>query len=739
MQDKLLKILRIKIDAINRNIDNLNYLNAELEKNTEDLNYIQDKIDIFGNQQVLNFDSLPRDDFEKVLLMIDPSVSDIFEDKACNYQGIMYIIDGIRQGISLRLTPEQENAIQVFIQEMINKKTVLEDVISNLNESKEKLPETDMQILSSELKKYQTIVSKLEEKLYLTEIDDIISAFDFANVPLEEKIGLFEFILKYNADIYTSNQISSENNNSDDEFSVKDSLIPEFHYEPINIYDELLPSNDEKDTKETEKKKPTKSEPEVTFKVPEVAIEPENTGEDIILPTNSIEPEAPTQTMDFNAYSYPDLDNNKVEVSEVKNQDNYVSTVELENLIGQIDEKLKEIEKSQNENQEKDKKEKNQNQEVKLEPDKIVAMEPQKDSNLNSTLEKYAIDKNALKDISNLNANNVEEVLSLLAEKDILIAIKENNLVLNNILKVDTKTLTKVLDEISLNLVSENSTFEFVIEIISATTPTLLTDLKVMNDFLQNILFYKDKNINMINLFDNYRELLIVDNEVLETNYSKIKNYGLSLDNDNVKYLLYNTNILEDLDYYLEAFGREKGFLGHEEEFDGLEYITKFPYKLNNINNSVLMRLRYATENNQKIFGSKPGVLSGEIANSKVDSLNLPNDYKKQFFNFEYGFLDRSELEKLLAEIKETEEFDVSENETIQKLDSKYKISDLKYKIDNLYFSRIKTIRLYNFLIKKNLKPNDALLLALTYNSVIKRDEYVKLESMINTLLEGGN
>ena len=32
MQDKILKILKIKMDAINRNIDNLNYLNGELDR-----------------------------------------------------------------------------------------------------------------------------------------------------------------------------------------------------------------------------------------------------------------------------------------------------------------------------------------------------------------------------------------------------------------------------------------------------------------------------------------------------------------------------------------------------------------------------------------------------------------------------------------------------------------------------------------------------------------------------------
>ena len=44
MQDRLIKILTVKIEAINKNIDNLNYLNGELLKNNNDLNYINDKI-----------------------------------------------------------------------------------------------------------------------------------------------------------------------------------------------------------------------------------------------------------------------------------------------------------------------------------------------------------------------------------------------------------------------------------------------------------------------------------------------------------------------------------------------------------------------------------------------------------------------------------------------------------------------------------------------------------------------
>ena len=58
MQDRLIKILTVKIEAINKNIDNLNYLNGELLKNNKDLDYINDKISIFKTKDILNFDKI---------------------------------------------------------------------------------------------------------------------------------------------------------------------------------------------------------------------------------------------------------------------------------------------------------------------------------------------------------------------------------------------------------------------------------------------------------------------------------------------------------------------------------------------------------------------------------------------------------------------------------------------------------------------------------------------------------
>ena len=196
MQDRLIKILTVKIEAINKNIDNLNYLNGELLKNNKDLDYINDKISIFKTKDILNFDKIEKEDFEKILLMVDPSIKEIFSDKTCNYQGIMYIIKGIREGISLELTANQEEAILKFIESLNVKSEEVNETIQNLEERKERLPEVNLNVLEESLENYQRIVTKLRENEYLVEIEEVVDALEFSNLPMEEKIDIFSYILK---------------------------------------------------------------------------------------------------------------------------------------------------------------------------------------------------------------------------------------------------------------------------------------------------------------------------------------------------------------------------------------------------------------------------------------------------------------------------------------------------------------------------------------------------------------
>ena len=753
MQDKLLKILKIKMDAINRNIDNLNYLNGELDTNNKDLEYIEKMISSLNEDDILSFDNISKEDFEKILSMIDPSVSEIFKDKTCNYQGIMYIIQGIRQGISLELTTAQHDAILAFLAGMKNKSFSLQDTIDSLKNSKERLPETDLTVLTNDLETYQEIVSKIEKNVYLTEVDFLVEAFDYANILIEEKVELFEFLLKYNANVY--NNLNQKKELEEKEEVLDDTDIKDFPYEPININLDpfelpKLEEDEQSDLKlsDSNEIKEEKEENDAidsenknlnvfgTFQMPIISEEVlKNPNYSSTIPT-------PTQPKEEILEIKPtSLEPEQKEEEMVISKSN---TVDLEDIIQRIDNKLKEMEDAEKNKEAKELSFNTPIKDLDLETpisdfeEPVVKMEHATSNDYQELFIKYGLNK-ALELSDSVNYFELDSMLKTLEEFSLLDKLKEKENILKRILNKNTNhDLVKVLNLIKDNLSVGEDSYQNVLEIIIEAMPILLSDPEVITSFAKNIDFFKEHQINLINLFDNYRELLILDHDAILENNMKIEKYALVLNNDNVKYLLYNKHILENLDYFIEAMGREKAFLGKEEVFDGVEYIKKYPYKLNTARNDLLLKLRYQSENNQKIYGSKPGILAGEIANPKVDILQIPEEYKNLYFDYNYSMVDVNEIKTLLEDIKNQEPTDISLDDTLLNLDKKYKESELRYKINNILISRIKTIRIYNFLRSKGIASKNALLIALTYNSVIKNDEYKMLEEVVNSL-EGGN
>lgn len=817
MQDKLQKILNIKIEAIETNIDNLNYLNNELDKNNSDLDYINSKIALFNEGDILEFDSILIDDFNKIISMINPIVKETFDNKACNYQGIMYIIKGIRDGISLELTSLQEDAIKLFIKEMNTKSDELKETISNLLDSKEKLPETNLDVLEASLKDYEEIISKLTSNSYLTEIEEITDALDFANLPLLEKIDIFSNILRYNRDIYVKTNDKEETTSPD-------------NFDEIKITTDLKPNNDffeEKDfdlpTFSLNKINEKKDDKEEIFEDKEDETLKTNLNNTIDLQEIIERIDEKIKKLDSHKLDEDELDKNKEVENKLEEKDDLEETLEKKidekkiedsindrldfnkfklNLDNDLvlpsfnheNNKLESIKKdtslSSDTNKDKDLDTHDSidsiyeslNSEVPADTLNTGLTEPKTESlnvDTKQDLEEVKEEKlDNLPESNNLNLDltkplptfveptvtpfevsntNVEtepkqEFLNNQAEKEIDTTQKINDIldkyevrevfsnnpnILENVLKQNPADVERALTIIKTDLSLKEDEFKKVLEIILETMPGIFTVNKILTTFINDIEFYKEHKINLINLFDNYRELLVIDTNVLKDNYDIVKNYQIELTNDNVKYLLCNKKVLSNLDYYIEAIGHEKPFLGKEQVFDGIEYINKYPYKLNMISNIVLMKLRYSTENNLRIYGSKPGVLAGEISNPKVDILTLPDEYRNMYFNHEYEFVDRSEMEKLIDDIKNDTSMNLSIDENIMKLDNLYKISDLRYKINNLYFSRIKTIRIYNYLRGRNIPSTYALIIALTYQSVIKKDEYKLIENEITKLLGG--
>lgn len=767
MQDKLINLLEIKIEAIEKNIDNLNYLNNELSRNQDDLEYISEELNVFNDNDVLEFDKILIDDFKKILEMIDPKGKEIFENKTCNYQGIMYIIKGIRDGISLELTTEQTNAILELIELMKTKKEELKNIIKDLLSNKEKLPETDMEKLELSLNTYKEIIANLKENKYLTEIEEVIDALDFASITMEEKIDIFAYILKYNRDIYKSNNNSKENKDDSynfDEIKVSELKEPEFFTEDdfklpkvseINNKVEENKINDNLDLEEIIKKidERIKELDEITAEDEKESNELESSKiEDNKLDDNVVA--GPIQTFDlpneelkvdaekkFNEEQ--DIETRNILAEEMFNFNNLnelkndTLSETLNNQVDQVEESLNPLENVDNSIQSNQIEEKQEGMEDfdNLENTQMENLSESKEESLNQESDVVGSLTNQVEE----NVNKLENIKTLLNSYQLLDTFNEYHDVMENITNLDLNNLKKCLEIIQNDLSGKNDNLKNIVEVILKTLPSVFMKNKLLNTFIDDISFYKEHNINLINLFDNYRELLIIDTDVLKRNYEIVKKYELELNNDNVKYLLCNVNLITNLDYYMEAIGHEKAFLGKEQVFDGLDYIKKYPYKLNMISRDTLLKLRYSTDNNLRIFGSKPGILAGEVANPKVDILVLPEEYKNLYFNYEYEFIDRSEMTNLLLDIKNSTDFNLEIDEYLEKLDNAYKINDLRYKINNLYFSRIKTIRVYNYLKTRNVLGVYALIIALTYQSVITKDEYKSIETLITKLVEGGN
>lgn len=767
MQDKLINLLEIKIEAIEKNIDNLNYLNNELSRNQDDLEYISEELNVFNDNDVLEFDKILIDDFKKILEMIDPKGKEIFENKTCNYQGIMYIIKGIRDGISLELTTEQTNAILELIELMKTKKEELKNIIKDLLSNKEKLPETDMEKLELSLNTYKEIIANLKENKYLTEIEEVIDALDFSSITMEEKIDIFAYILKYNRDIYKSNNNSKENKDDSydfDEVKVSELKEPEFFTEDdfklpkvseINNKVEENKINDNLDLEEIIKKidERIKELDEITVEDEKESNELESSKiEDNKLDDNVVA--GPIQTFDlpneelkvdaekkFNEEQ--DIETRNILAEEMFNFNNLnelkndTRSETLNNQVDQVEESLNPLENVDNSIQSNQIEEKQEGMEDfdNLENTQMENLSESKEESLNQESDVVGSLTNQVEE----NVNKLENIKTLLNSYQLLDTFNEYHDVMENITNLDLNNLKKCLEIIQNDLSGKNDNLKNIVEVILKTLPSVFMKNKLLNTFIDDISFYKEHNINLINLFDNYRELLIINTDILKRNYEIVKKYELELNNDNVKYLLCNVNLITNLDYYIEAIGHEKAFLGKEQVFDGSDYIKKYPYKLNMISRDTLLKLRYSTDNNLRIFGSKPGILAGEVANPKVDILVLPEEYKNLYFNYEYEFIDRSEMTNLLLDIKNSIDFNLEIDEYLEKLDNAYKINDLRYKINNLYFSRIKTIRVYNYLKTRNVLGVYALIIALTYQSVITKDEYKSIETLITKLVEGGN
>ena len=777
MKDDLIKILNFKLKHITENIEELQELNAKIDDENARLRYIQKAIDNFKGEDkgfdIYKFSNIDRETFNQLLMELSDEVLTKFGTNTCNYDGLIYLINGINNGVSLNLTQEQIKAINLFIDKLLEKEKEYQDSIATLNSDKQNLEVKDLEVLKNMENQYSVIIDNIEDKRYVTEIDEVLRAIEYSELPKDKIFDILSFLLRYNSEVYENrkNEVPEELEEESNVIDLtKPFVLPEdatltMEEEPkeVVVHFEEDVVNQEEVKKEAEVKEVVTPKIDLSFdKTMELpAFDYLNERKDpmlenvvTILPSEdksvenkeevSIDLEEPfieddnfndLSSDDFEDYE-PALPSDNLDLSNDSLNINVAPNLEYTEFdLGEIF---------------PDGEVKTANDEVKFEETESLQEENPvventliNDSDLETLFKEYNIKYAEIDDVTKTllqkgNLDSYKNILAKLKENDLLDVFKNNQEVLMQIVLYSSdEIIEKIVNIIETSLSVDESDKKTTVKIMFKSMPSVFVKTEQGNydNFIKNVQTFKEYGIDLINLFDFSKEIYLVNNEFIVNNYKVVRDYDLTVNANNAKYLLMLKNINEKIDLLVESVYKDNSKEGNGNTFDGMEYVRLYPNKLNIINDETIKRLRYSSENSRKVFGTKEKSLTGEITNLKVDVINMPDDYVRKFFNNEFDIIGRDEVAKYEEMVKVSEYINISMDELLSKLENNR--SGMRYVIAGVNISRNKVIRNYNILIKNNVEKTKALLFALCNNLVVTKEEYEKIKTFVNGL--GGN
>ena len=282
MKDDLIRILNLKLKQIKENILELNRLNNEIKEETDNLEYIQQAISNFKSEDhgfdIYKFSNIDHVTFNDLLMNLSDEVLTKFGTNSCNYEGLIYLINGINNGISLTLTQEQVDAINLFIDKLLEKEQDYQNVINDLNNCKQKLEFKDLDELMNLDNKYSLIIENIEDKKYVNEIDEVIEAINYSELSLDQTFDILCYLLKYNSEIY--NQMKEERFNKEETNVEEEKIDLTKPFEETEEKEQEVVKNidltDSEETKEIEDKVENEAQEESEFGLSFVKTEEES-------------------------------------------------------------------------------------------------------------------------------------------------------------------------------------------------------------------------------------------------------------------------------------------------------------------------------------------------------------------------------------------------------------------------------------------------------------------------------
>ena len=329
--------------------------------------------------------------------------------------------------------------------------------------------------------------------------------------------------------------------------------------------------------------------------------------------------------------------------------------------------------------------------------------------------------KRKLEEKEVLNKTDYESVGYLLSKEsddkysELMSAVNRYNLILlqgNNVSVSQVNNIEQNDDDINHNdrLLSK---FDVSVKKFKKEYPAFFLESYQVNN--RKIDLLEDNGIDINEVLKHAPKLLLSPYYLLEKNMTIMKSYGfdLSCEEDKSNYVVLGTGNLDlALDYFIE--------LGYN------DFIHKDVKNcLKNLRALIIKRIYYAYKNKINIWridGTNAEMLSNRKKNKDYDKL----------IREQATALDEETIDVLISKYPILEGIDASHRAYIFK--DSYNAA-IKRKTElifgNKIISRIKTYSLFKVLVENNVNVQEALLYALSYNTILDQSEYDNLKSVV--------
>ncbi len=272
-------------------------------------------------------------------------------------------------------------------------------------------------------------------------------------------------------------------------------------------------------------------------------------------------------------------------------------------------------------------------------------------------------------------------------------------------------------------------------------------------DYKKNVEFLEDIGFNIRYIYNKCKELLIMSNEKLVSNYHKFVVYGFTISTDEYGDLyhpalscLLSSNFEEIVDQFIEIC-RD----GHQYIKENMSRImtTSSPKDImfyniyasymtqDDMGNYQFAEGPFATQNYKKLK------LRGEITRyagsgyEKINYRGITDDNKQEkTMTIKIECTNQEEFDKAVEDAKGRDEelYNLVYNDPIiLELEEKTDASDpARYDFNGILISKQKVKRIYNILKNNHLENlDDSLLYAITYNSIMSQETFDSLKEML--------